>query len=83
MTDSTGTSEFMTSWEIATEVNKSHANVLRDIRRRLQGRGRAPDPHPRACPYRQEQPIDNDPPNVTAPYWLLVLVPNPFHPLMR
>jgi hypothetical protein len=37
MSDST--TEFMTSWEIASEVNKTHANVLRDIRSRLQSRG--------------------------------------------
>jgi hypothetical protein len=29
----------MTSWEMASEVNKTHANVLRDIRSRLQSRG--------------------------------------------
>lgn len=29
----------MTSWEMSKEVNKSHANVIRDIRRRLQSRG--------------------------------------------
>ena len=31
--------EFMTSWEMANEVNKTHANVLRDIRSRLKSRG--------------------------------------------
>jgi hypothetical protein len=35
----------MTSWEMSKEVNKPHANVLRDIRRRLQSRGIDHEPY--------------------------------------